>query len=149
MSWISIGIRVKLSFLLSRGWSVLFTWSTNPPLSQCTPVVMLTWLTLQGLAHCATLPACWDTTICYLHMYVRTYVCTYPLNFSLCSRIHTHSSVTHPTNLMHVFLPYPCVPQEGKTALHILANKGKTSMLKFLITQFNPDLDAISQVGGV
>ena len=39
--------------------------------------------------------------------------------------------------------------QEGRTALHIQAAKGNTSMLKFLIAQFNPDLEAISQVGGL
>ena len=45
-----------------------------------------------------------------------------------------------------------CVPmcsQEGQTALHVQAAKGNVSVVKFLIEQFNPDLDAFSQVGEV
>ena len=37
--------------------------------------------------------------------------------------------------------------QEGQTALHVQATRGNASMVKFLIEQFNPNLEAINQVG--
>ena len=61
--------------------------------------------------------------------------------------LHIHSLVTHFVWVLRVLCP--CDFQEGRTALHIQAAKGNTSMLKFLIAQFNPDLEAISQVGGL
>ena len=39
-----------------------------------------------------------------------------------------------------------CVVQEGKTVLHISSRKGDVGMTKFILEQFNPNLEAVEQV---
>ena len=39
-----------------------------------------------------------------------------------------------------------CMVQKGQTVLHISSSKGDVEMMKFILEQFNPDLEAVEEV---
>ena len=59
----------------------------------------------------------------------------------------THSALLHtPYCTVRQCVMLTCMVQKGQTVLHISSSKGDVGMMKFILEQFNPDLEAVEEV---